>query len=221
MVVDGSGQPRFEADVGVSRGRIEAVGRLDRAEAARVIDASGLVVAPGFIDMHSHSDVTLLDDPGGESKAHQGVTTEVTGQLQLLAIPVRGRAAGRRAGDHGLHHGLRDRVGLDDDGRVGLQDGSQRRRHQRRGPARAEPPPHCSGSHRRPACHAGRGPRHEASRRGVDRAGRFQHHDGPDDHTVVLRAKPARSSSCASRSRATTARSMRRTHGAVRGGTSR
>ena len=87
MVVDGSGQPRFQADVGVSRGRIEAVGRLDRAEAARVIDASGLVVTPGFIDMHSHSDVTLLDDPGGESKAHQGVTTEVTGNCSYSPFP--------------------------------------------------------------------------------------------------------------------------------------
>ena len=91
-VVDGSEQPRFRADVGVSNGKIEAVGRLDRAEAARVIDAVGLVVAPGFIDMHSHSDVTLLDDPGGESKAHQGVTTEVTGNCSYSPFPS-GRAA--------------------------------------------------------------------------------------------------------------------------------
>lgn len=87
MVVDGSGRPRFQADVGLSSGRIEAVARLDRTEAARVIDATGLVVAPGFIDIHSHSDVTLLDDPGGESKAHQGVTTEVTGNCSYSPFP--------------------------------------------------------------------------------------------------------------------------------------
>ena len=86
-VVDGSGRQRFRADVGVSNGRIEAVGRLVRTEAARVIEATGLVVAPGFIDMHSHSDVTLLDDPGGESKAHQGVTTEVTGNCSYSPFP--------------------------------------------------------------------------------------------------------------------------------------
>ena len=86
-VVDGSGRARYSADLGVSDGRIEAIGRLGSAEAARVIDASGCVVAPGFIDMHSHSDVTLLDDPGGESKAHQGVTTEVTGNCSYSPFP--------------------------------------------------------------------------------------------------------------------------------------
>ena len=71
-VVDGTGDARYQADVGISGGRIEAIGALGHAEAARRIDATGHVVAPGFIDMHSHSDITLLDDPGGESKAHQG-----------------------------------------------------------------------------------------------------------------------------------------------------
>ncbi len=79
-VVDGSGGARYPADVGVSDGRIEAIGKLDAAAAASV-------VAPGFIDMHSHSDVTLLDDPGGESKAHQGVTTEVTGNCSYSPFP--------------------------------------------------------------------------------------------------------------------------------------
>ena len=93
-VVDGSGRARFQADVGVTNGRIEAIGRLDRAEAARVIDASGLAVAPGFIDIHTHSDVTLLDDPGGESKAHQGVTTEVTGNCSYSPFPSGNAAPG-------------------------------------------------------------------------------------------------------------------------------
>ena len=86
-VVDGTGAPRYSADIGIIGGRIEAVGSLAHAEAARRIDATGHVVAPGFIDMHSHSDITLLDDPGGESKAHQGVTTEVTGNCSYTPWP--------------------------------------------------------------------------------------------------------------------------------------
>ena len=86
-IVDGSGAPRYKADVGISNGRIEAIGALGSAESARRIDAAGHVAAPGFIDMHSHSDVTLFDDPGGESKAHQGVTTEVTGNCSYTPFP--------------------------------------------------------------------------------------------------------------------------------------
>ena len=86
-IVDGSGAPRYKADVGVSSGRIEAIGALGNAEAARRIDAAGHVVVPGFIDIHSHSDVTLFDDPGGESKAYQGVTTEVTGNCSYTPFP--------------------------------------------------------------------------------------------------------------------------------------
>ncbi len=87
-VVDGTGRPRYEADLAIGGGRIAAVGRLGGAEAARRIDATGLVIAPGFIDMHSHSDTTMLSDPGGESKAYQGVTTEVTGNCGSSPFPV-------------------------------------------------------------------------------------------------------------------------------------
>ena len=87
VIVDGTGSPRYRGDVGISNGRIEAIGSLGGVEAARRIDAAGHVVAPGFIDMHTHSDVTLLDDPGGESKAHQGVTTEVTGNCSYSPFP--------------------------------------------------------------------------------------------------------------------------------------
>lgn len=87
-VVDGAGSPGREADVGILGGRIEAVGSLHYAEAARRIDASGHVVAPGFIDMHSHSDFTILDDPSAESKAYQGVTTEVVGNCGMSPFPV-------------------------------------------------------------------------------------------------------------------------------------
>ena len=86
-VIDGTGSKRFRADVAVSGGRIEAIGTLEGAQAARTIDAAGHIVAPGFIDMHSHSDVTLMDDPGGESKVHQGVTCEVTGNCSYTPYP--------------------------------------------------------------------------------------------------------------------------------------
>ncbi|HSR42111.1 MAG TPA: D-aminoacylase, partial [Longimicrobiales bacterium] len=79
-VVDGTGNPWFQADVAVREGTIAAVGRIGDAGADRVIDASGLTVVPGFIDMHSHSDYTLLVDGNAESKVRQGVTTEILGE---------------------------------------------------------------------------------------------------------------------------------------------
>ena len=86
-IVDGTGGPRRRADLGITGDRIEAVGALSEAETGRRVDATGHVVAPGFIDMHSHSDVSMLDDPGGESKAYQGVTTEVTGNCSYSPFP--------------------------------------------------------------------------------------------------------------------------------------
>ena len=84
-VIDGTGSPWFRADVGIRGDRIAAMGRLDDAEAARVIDASGLVVAPGFIDLHTHSDTALLDDGNAESKVRQGVTLDVLGESSSVA----------------------------------------------------------------------------------------------------------------------------------------
>ncbi len=86
-VIDGLGKPRYKADIGIQNNRIEVIGNLKEAASKQKIDASGLVVSPGFIDMHSHSDVTLLDDPRGESKIHQGVTTEVTGNCETTPYP--------------------------------------------------------------------------------------------------------------------------------------
>jgi N-acyl-D-amino-acid deacylase len=79
LVVDGSGGQPFEADVGIKEDRIVAVGDLSQKRADRRIDVRGLVVAPGFIDLHSHSDIAFLVNPRAESKVRQGVTTEVLG----------------------------------------------------------------------------------------------------------------------------------------------
>jgi len=79
-VVDGTGNPWFAADVAVRGERIVSIGKLAGAKATREIDATGLVIAPGFIDMHSHSDLLLLEDGHAQSKIRQGVTTEVLGE---------------------------------------------------------------------------------------------------------------------------------------------
>jgi N-acyl-D-amino-acid deacylase len=89
-ILDGSGQAGYPGDVAVSGDRIAAVGALDAVEAVRIIDADGCVIAPGFIDIHSHSDPTVLANPRVESKIRQGVTTEVTGQCGSSAAPVQG-----------------------------------------------------------------------------------------------------------------------------------
>ena len=79
-ILDGSGSPWYQGSVAVKDGRIVAVGRLVNPTARRVIDATGLAVAPGFIDLHTHSDYTLLADGDGQSKIRQGVTTEIIGE---------------------------------------------------------------------------------------------------------------------------------------------
>ena len=87
-VLDGSGNPWFRADVGLSDGRVVAVGRLRGDAAARTIDADGLFVCPGFVDMHTHSDLQLLVNPDHSAKVRQGVTLDVLGQDGLSYAPV-------------------------------------------------------------------------------------------------------------------------------------
>ncbi|MGW0554735.1 N-acyl-D-amino-acid deacylase family protein [Streptomyces sp. NPDC002926] len=89
-VIDGSGGPSYRADVGLDGGRIAAVRREgDPAlPGNRTLDAHGLALSPGFIDMHAHSDLALLRDPAHEAKAAQGVTLEVLGQDGLSYAPV-------------------------------------------------------------------------------------------------------------------------------------
>ncbi|MEV4869758.1 N-acyl-D-amino-acid deacylase family protein [Streptomyces syringium] len=90
-VIDGTGGASYRADVAVADGRIVAIHRETdghRPGGTRVLDAHGLALAPGFIDMHAHSDLALLRDPGHEAKAAQGVTLEVIGQDGLSYAPV-------------------------------------------------------------------------------------------------------------------------------------
>ena len=79
-IIDGSGNPWYSADIAIQGERIAAIGKLDKAGARRVIDASGLVVAPGFIDMLGQSEISLLVDNRAISKLSQGITTEITGE---------------------------------------------------------------------------------------------------------------------------------------------
>ena len=77
-IVDGSGNPWFREDVSIEDGRIARIGR-SSVQPDRIIDAEGLVVCPGFANVHGHSDSTLLINPKAESLVKQGVTTDVTG----------------------------------------------------------------------------------------------------------------------------------------------
>ncbi|MGQ0572441.1 MAG: N-acyl-D-amino-acid deacylase family protein [Armatimonadota bacterium] len=87
-VVDGTGRPSFKADIGIQGDQITAIGDLRAQPASLVIEASELVAAPGFIDIHSHSDFSLPIAPRSESKVRQGVTTEVVGQCGHSPAPV-------------------------------------------------------------------------------------------------------------------------------------
>lgn len=79
-IVDGTGNPSYTADLGIRGNRIAAIGRLEGRTAARTIDAAGLTVAPGFIDIHNHSDYPMVRDGNAESMVRQGVTTMILGE---------------------------------------------------------------------------------------------------------------------------------------------
>ena len=78
-VIDGVQTPRFKADVAIKDGRIASVGRLNTADAGEVVDASGKVVAPGFVDLHTHYDSQLFWDPWCTMSGWHGVTSIVIG----------------------------------------------------------------------------------------------------------------------------------------------
>src|SRR5262249_31092357 len=86
-VIDGSGLPWFRADVGIRDGGIAAVGVLAQAEARQRLDATGKVVAPGFVDAHVHGDLALLDDPLHEPAVRQGLNTYLVCQDGVAMAP--------------------------------------------------------------------------------------------------------------------------------------
>jgi N-acyl-D-amino-acid deacylase len=88
-VVDGTKAPRFDADVAIDNGRIAAIGRLDDVRGRETLDAQGLIVAPGFIDSHTHDDQALLSKADMSFKVSQGVTTVVGGNCGISAAPLR------------------------------------------------------------------------------------------------------------------------------------
>lgn len=88
QLLDGLGSPPLKTDLGMNGDKITAIGNLQTATADVVIDAGGLAVSPGFIDIHTHTDVELLVNPNGESKIHQGVTTEISGNCGYSPFPL-------------------------------------------------------------------------------------------------------------------------------------
>ncbi|MEG1679181.1 MAG: amidohydrolase family protein, partial [Stenotrophomonas sp.] len=88
LIFDGSDQAGVQGDVAINAGRIVAVGQLGDAAAANVVDAQGLALAPGFIDVHTHDDLEVIRNPDMLSKLSQGVTTVVVGNCGISASPV-------------------------------------------------------------------------------------------------------------------------------------
>src|SRR5262245_6789440 len=88
-IVDGSGNPWFYADVAIKNGKIAKIGKVDPKAGKRVIDAKGMVVSPGFIDLHTHTDMPVLADGNTESAVRQGVTLDVIGESSTVA-PLKG-----------------------------------------------------------------------------------------------------------------------------------
>jgi N-acyl-D-amino-acid deacylase len=103
-IVDGTGGAPFPADLGIAGERITAVGEIAATQARRTIDVSGLHVAPGFIDIHTHSDHSILAYPTADSRVRQGITTELTGNCGSSAAPLPRAAPGARAetNEHGV-----------------------------------------------------------------------------------------------------------------------
>ncbi len=96
MILDGTGAPGFPADLGLVGAEVVAVGAIPAEQGRRVIDATGLAVCPGFIDIHTHSDGDIFVYPTADSRVRQGVTTEVTGNCGYSAAPLSGQGSEER-----------------------------------------------------------------------------------------------------------------------------
>ncbi|HKZ46025.1 MAG TPA: D-aminoacylase [Thermodesulfobacteriota bacterium] len=94
-IIDGSGKEGFTADIAISKNRITKIGKIEES-GRQVIDAKNLIVSPGFVDCHSHSDYYLIINPLAESKVRQGVTTEIGGNCGYSAAPLSGEALEER-----------------------------------------------------------------------------------------------------------------------------
>jgi N-acyl-D-amino-acid deacylase len=88
-IVDGAGNPWYYGDVGVSGKKIAKIGKIERKDCKRTIDAKGLLVCPGFVDIHTHSDVSAIVFPGCDSTLRQGVTTHLIGNCGISIAPLR------------------------------------------------------------------------------------------------------------------------------------
>ena len=92
-ILDGTGNPWLLADVGVRNGRIVKIGDLAAAKAAKTIDAKNMIISPGFIDIHNHSDRGLISNPKADNYIRQGVTTLFVGQCGGSAAPSKPESA--------------------------------------------------------------------------------------------------------------------------------
>jgi len=95
-ILDGTGGPAWKADIGLKGDTIMALGRISPEQGRRVIEAEDMCVSPGFIDIHTHSDSSILAYPEAESRVYQGITTELTGNCGGSAAPLIGMDADRR-----------------------------------------------------------------------------------------------------------------------------
>jgi N-acyl-D-aspartate/D-glutamate deacylase len=89
IIYDGTGSEAYQADIGIQGGKVMAIGYLGNALSEQRLDVRGLAVSPGFVDLHTHSDFTLIVNGRAESQVHQGVTTEVVGQCGFSCAPLR------------------------------------------------------------------------------------------------------------------------------------
>lgn len=106
-IIDGSGKAIFKGDIGIIGNKISAIGDLSSSSADFICDAKGLMVSPGFIDIHTHTDIELLANPTADSKIYQGVTTEVSGNCGSSPFPY----LPEDAKDNAEH--LKERFGID------------------------------------------------------------------------------------------------------------